>query len=376
MRSLLDKAYMKGNTLRNRFFVAPMTRVSADLEGNPGIEMLDYYKAFAEGGFGGIITEGIYTDDLFSKAYPTQPGLVNPEQMEAWSDITGAVRENDGFIIAQLMHAGGISQMLSETRAPSKIQPKGKKLASYGGGPGPFPVPEELSTGEIGAIVQGFVNAAKNAVLAGFNGIELHAANGYLLDQFITPYTNQRKDNYGGSVSNRLRIVSEIAQRIHEVVPENFVIGLRISEGKVNDLAYRWEGGSQMAHIILKEIKNFPVDYLHVAAEHAGWLAECRYEDGSSLTGLASEILEIPVIGNGKLHDTVLAQELLDSNQADFFAIGKMALSNPDFVERIQTGQDLKGFDMDSLYPNPSLLSDKTYRKYLKSYPIMDKNEC
>lgn len=364
MKTLFDETRLKRYPIRNRFFVAPMTRVSADLSGVPSKEMADYYYGFAKGGFGGIITEGIYTDNWYSRSYPNQPGIVDEGQILGWRKITSRVKEEDTLIIAQLMHAGAISQVLTETRAPSGIIPLGQKLPHYGGGSGNFPQPQALTAPEIEDVIHGFVQAAANAVKAGFDGIELHAANGYLLDQFLTPYLNLRTDSYGGDVQNRARIIAEISERIRSTVPPDFIVGLRISEGKVNNLHYRWEGGSTTARQLLEVLKTLPVDYLHVAAEHSGWLEECLYEDGSSLTGLAKEILNIPVIANGGMHQRGLAQELLDTRQADYFAIGKAALANPDFVLKLKSGRPVKPFDPASLYPNPSLFPGEKHSRY------------
>lgn len=365
-RTVFDKARIGEHTLENRYLLAPMTRVSADLNGIPGQEMSAYYKAFAQGGFAGIITEGIYTDAAFSRSYPNQPGLTNDEQAVGWERITREVKQYQTVMIAQLMHAGGISQVLSNTRAPSAIRPLGEKLAHYGGGSGPFPIPGALSEAEIRQVIAGFKQAASYALQAGFDGVEIHAANGYLLDQFLTPYLNLRSDLYGGSVENRLRIISEIAESIRSTTPRGFILGLRISEGKVNNLKYRWEGGATMAREVLGNVRDLPIDYLHVAAEHAGWLEEVRYPDGNSLTGLAKKLLDVPVIANGKLEDRVLARQLLVSEQADFFAIGKAALANPDFVRRIKSGQPLRPFHPESLYPNPSLFTDEQHTQYLR----------
>ncbi|MFC4874434.1 NADH:flavin oxidoreductase [Negadavirga shengliensis] len=365
MKTLFDPSSINSQVIKNRFLVAPMTRVSADLKGVPTMEMQEYYTAFAVGGFGGIITEGIYTDDHYARAYPNQPGLVHWTQVEAWKRITAKIRDQNALVIAQLMHAGSISQALAKTKAPSEIIPLGKKLGHYGGGDGPFPVPEAMGEDDIRQVINGFVSSAENALAAGFHGIELHAANGYLLDQFLTPYLNLRTDEYGGTMDNRFRVICEIIAGIRNQVPANFIVGLRISEGKVNNLAYRWEGGSKTAKALLHEIQKSPVDYLHIAAEHFGWEGECLYPDGSSLTGLAKEILDIPVIANGKMADLSLSQKLLDTEQADLFAIGKEALSNPDFVHKVANNMEIVPFDSRLLYPNPSLFSDQKYRKYL-----------
>lgn len=214
-----------------------MTRVSANLQGNPSEEMKEYYSAFALGGFGGIITEGIYTDNLFSKSYPNQPGLVTREQVREWTKITGEIHKNDAVVIAQLMNAGSISQTLPITKASSRILPLGKKLPHYGGGSGPFPVAGEMTGLDIEEVIVGFVNASKNAIASGFDGIELHGGNGYLLDQFITPYLN-RMDEYGGDIGNRIRIIREITERIKECVPTNFICHLTPSFPTIIQIVY------------------------------------------------------------------------------------------------------------------------------------------
>lgn len=368
MKTFFDRTNIGNLEIKNRFVVAPMTRVSANLQGIPSEEMQDYYTAFAQGGFGGIITEGIYTDDLYSKSYPNQPGLVNTEQVNGWKKIVKKIHDNDALVIAQLMHAGSISQILPITKAPSKILPLGQKLPHYGGGAGLFPVAEEMTKQDIEYVVIGFANAAKNAITSGFDGVELHSANGYLLDQFITPYLNLRTDEFGGDISKMVRIIRDITKRIKEFVPPNFILGLRISEGKVNNLNYRWDGGSDTAKALLSEIGGMPIDYLHVAAEHSGWESEVRYSDGSSLTGLAREILDCPVIANGKLHELKLAKKLLNSNQADLIAVGKSALANPDFVNKISNNEELIPFDGAMLQNNPSLFSDEKHKRCVEEY--------
>ena len=370
MKTFFDVTEVNSTRVRNRFVVAPMTRVSADLRGVPSREMLDYYAAFSTGGFGAIITEGLYTDSLYAKGYPTQPGIISQPQVNGWREIVSSVKENNTLFIAQLMHAGSISQAIKKTKAPSQVLPLGNKLAAYGGGSGPFPVSEAMTLNDIKSVIDGYVNSSRNAMDAGFHGVELHAANGYLLDQFLTPYLNQRTDDYGGSVENRFRIIHEIIDEIRKVVPANFIIGIRISEGKVNNLHYRWPGGSQVAREMLAEIAKMQIDYLHVAAEHWGWEAECVYKDGTSLTGLAKELLNCPVIANGKLDNLTLSQRLLDSNQADLFAIGKAALANPDFVNKLVENREPMRFDSNTLFPNPSLFANEKYETFLQEYEM------
>jgi len=341
--------------LRNRFAVAPMSRVSAGLDGVPSANMQTYYEAFALGGFSLIITEGIYTDGIAAQAYPQQPGLVTVAQQQGWKQLTARVKQHGAVFIAQLMHAGAISQHLANTWAPSAVLPLGKKMPEYGGGDGAFPLPHAMTATEIAAVKQGFVQSALHAYAAGFDGVELHAANGYLLDQFMTDYINTRTDLYGGSIPNRFRIIKEIIEAVRAVVPVGFIIGLRLSEGKVNNLHYRWQDGAATARAILSEVAAANPDYVHIAAEAGNWAAEATYPDGTSYTGLAKQLTGVPVIANGGLHQPALAKQVLEEGHADILAIGKAAIANPDWPLRIQRGESTIPFHPRMIKPHANI---------------------
>jgi NADH:flavin oxidoreductase / NADH oxidase family/Histidine kinase-, DNA gyrase B-, and HSP90-like ATPase len=168
--------------LKNRLSVAPMTRVSAMADGTPTARMVEYYQAFAAGGFGLIVTEGTYPDDRFSQGYFNQPGIVTRSHVDGWRRITDAVHEADGVIFLQIMHAGALSQCNRATIAPSAVKPLGTKMPEYGG-TGEFPIPNAMSKLDLQQTVESFANAASRAEVARFDGIEIHGANGYLLDQ-------------------------------------------------------------------------------------------------------------------------------------------------------------------------------------------------
>lgn len=350
----------------NRLVVAPMSRVSASANGKVTEVMRDYYAAFAQGGFGTIITEGVYTDAAASKAYPTQPGLVSQQHMEGWKKIVQRVKEYDTKIFCQLMHAGALSQAHKSTIAPSIIQPLGKKMTAYGGSHGMFPLPKEASVEDIREVVEGFATSAHLAFLAGFDGVEIHAANGYFLDQFLTPYLNKRQDTYGGSVENDFRIIKEIYDAIRKVVPNDFGIGLRLSEGKVNHLDYRWQDGPEKARQILKQAYTVSPSYIHIAAEKGDWFQDCSYPDGSSYTSIAKEIVKVPVIANGGLHDFQKARLVLEGGHADLISLGKAALADPHLPNKF-----LKGI-------NPIKFESEMIRHdaRIKHYQLKDRSFC
>jgi len=342
--------------IKNRAVVAPMSRASATLAGIPTDAMNTYYEKFAQGGFGIVITEGLYTDKIASQAYPHQPGIVTPGQVAGWRELVNKVTTHDTVVIAQLMHAGALSQHLTHTQAPSVITPLGKKLASYGGGDGPFPVPEAMTVADIRNVVKGYAEAAKNAVAAGFHGIELHAANGYLPDQFLTAYTNLRDDEYGGSIPNRFRIIAESLAAIRQVVPADFIVGLRLSEGKVNDFHYRWPGGAVTAAAILEEVAKAAPDYVHISGEGSTWEKLGVYDNNESLTGMAKRITGLPVIANGGMDDLRVADKALREGHTDFISLGKAALANPDWPARIAAGLQPVAFERAMAAPFPPVL--------------------
>ncbi|SDH00653.1 oxidoreductase [Chitinophaga filiformis] len=343
---LFQPIKLGNHTLKNRFTVAPMTRRSASASGVPTIEMADYYAAFAKGGFSLIITEGTYTDNLFSKTDNHQPGLVTHEQTEGWKKVTEKVHQANpnALIILQLMHGGALAQHTDKTIAPSAIRPKGLRSTEPGGLTGPFPIPSAMTKADLKEAKDGFVQTAIRALIAGFDGVEIHAANGYLLDQFITPHTNIREDEYGGNYQNRLRFPIEVFKAIKAAVPKDFIVGIRLSESKVNDLPYRWPGGSNTAKEIFNVLKDVDFSYIHIASEGGNWARESVYDDGTSSNSIAKKITGKPVIVNGGMHDTALATKLISNDEADLISIGRTAITNPDLPEKIKNGAVLTPF--------------------------------
>nr|WP_304447126.1 NADH:flavin oxidoreductase [Halomarina sp. PSRA2] len=264
---LFDRTALDGLTLDNRVGLAPMTRVSATDDGRATEEMARYYRKFAEGGFSFLLTEGVYTDDEYSQGYLNQPGLVTDEQVRAWEPVTAAVHDADTPVFAQLMHAGAQAQGNphvddGETLAPSSIRPAGEMAEAYGGS-GAFPVPNEATTEDLDAAREGFVDAALNAHEAGFDGVELHAANGYLLNEFLASDANRRDDEYGGDPEDRVRYPAEVLAAVADAVPEDFVVGVRVSQTKVTDDDYRWVEGERAAEVFFEAL-SADADYLHV----------------------------------------------------------------------------------------------------------------
>lgn len=349
---------------RNRLAVAPMTRVSAAPDGTATPEMAEYYGGFASGGFGLVITEGIYTDTAYSQGYFNQPGLVSDRHVDAWREVTAEVGRAGAPIVAQLMHAGALSQgnpYRDDTAGPSAVVPLGVKMPEYGGH-GPWAVPKEMSRADIEEAVGGFVAAAANAKRAGFDGVEVHAANGYLLDQFLTDYTNLREDSYGGPVARRVRLTAEVVEAIRAEAGPDWCVGVRLSQTKVNDFRYRWPGGAHDGEVIFGALAEAGATYLHIASEGRNWIDTARLDGGLTITGLARRVSGLPVIANGGMHDADLSAQVLGDGHADLVSVARGALASPDLPRRLAEGTPPESFDHAMLSPMVTLDNARRWR--------------
>lgn len=349
---LFTAADINGLSLRNRFAVAPMTRVSATEDGIATERMARYYERFARGGFGLLITEGIYTDQAFAQGYRHQPGITDEAQALAWRPVVEAAHRHGARFFAQMMHAGAISQgnrFRAGTIGPSAVQPLGKQMEFYHG-KGAYPAPSAMTDGQIADVLDGFAASAERAVaIAGFDGIEIHGANGYLIDQFLTEHTNRRSDRWGGSARERTAFAVAVFKAVRARVGGNVPVGIRISQGKVNDFTHKWAGRERDAEAVFGTLADAGVDYIHVT-EHEAW--KPAFEGGhDSLVTLARRYApKLALIANGGLHDASKAQAVFESG-ADIVAFGKGALANPDLPNRICTARELAPFDPSILGP-------------------------
>ena len=316
-------------TLRNRFVMAPMTRNRAG-EGTAPTELnAEYYAQRA--GAGLIITEGTQPSAV-GQGYPGTPGLHTDAQVAGWTLVADAVHQRGGRIFAQLMHAGRIGHTAitgQRSVAPSPIAAAGEVFT--GTGMQPFEAPRELATDEIPSVVAEFVDASRRARDAGLDGVELHAANGYLLHQFLADGTNVRTDAYGGSPENRARLVVEVAAAVAAAIGADRV-GIRVSPGGVfNDIT---ETETEATYAALVDgINPLGLAYLHITEGPETSFGESI---GKQFTGTV--IASTGFTGPSTLE---AAQEAVDSGHGDLFAIGRDFLANPDLVERLRTGAPL-----------------------------------
>ena len=351
--ALFSKLTIYNLHLKNRIALAPMTRTSASENGVPTEDMLRYYTRYAQGGFGLIITEGTYPDQAYSQGYLNQPGIANQQHIAGWRKIIDSVHEAGAKIFCQLMHAGALSQgniYKQKAAGPSAVRPKGEQLGFYGG-EGQYPIPEEMSREDIQQAIEGFAQATLNAREAGFDGVEIHGANGYLLDQFLTDYTNQRTDQYGGSTENRVRLLIEVIQACRQAVGQDYPIGIRVSQSKVNDYTHKWADKEDDAKIIFSRLGAAGLDFLHVTEYKV--YAPAFSEEGPTLAALAKRWSKLPIFANGSLDAPAAAENMIIQGDVDVVAIGKAALANKDWANRAARGEQLQEFKPESFFvPN------------------------
>ena len=218
-----------------------------------------------------------------------------------------------------------------------------------------------MTAADIAEAVAGFATSAARARTAGFDGVEVHAANGYLLDQFLTTYTNRRTDGYGGSAANRTRAVVEVIDAIHAAAGDDFPVGVRVSQVKVNDLEHRWSGPEE-AEVVFASLGAANPAYIHVASEGAHWDATSFLAPGVSITGIARRAAGVPVIANGGMHDPALGSRLLQEGHADLVSIGHGALANPDWPARLVAGRAFEPFDPAMLRPEVTIENTEHWR--------------
>ena len=348
--------------LQNRAIVAPMTRVSASPDGLASNIMIEHYRKFAKGGWGLIFTEGTYTDEGPSQGYRNQPGIANSKHIAEWSKVVKAVHSENTPIFQQLIHAGGLIQennYVTQAIAPSAVNQLGTMMPHYFGN-GKFPVPHEMTRGEIKESVKGFADAAIRSVEAGFDGVEIHGANGYLLDQFLTTFANIRTDEYGGTTENRVRFHCEVLAAVLDAVGKKVPVGIRISQTKVNNFEYQWPGEEHDASIIFRALKAIGPTYIHIST-HKG--LEDVWDSGRNLADWAKEIWGGPTIACGGLDDPARAEILLAEEQTDFIAIGKGALADPDWPNKVSANIVPISFNPNMIKPYATLQNTIEWRK-------------
>lgn len=338
----LFSSYSLGDlTLANRLVMAPMTRNRASDQGVPGELMATYYGQRASAGL--LISESAPVSRQ-AVGYPFTPGLFTDEQVDGWRHVTAAVHRGGSVIFAQLQHCGRISHPSHQVDgalpvAPSAIRPQG--VAVTGTGMQAFATPRALAAAEIANVVQQFKEASLRARTAGFDGVEVHAANGYLIDQFLRDGSNQRTDAYGGSPVRRMALLMEVIEAVAEVWSRER-IGVRLSpENRFNDMTD--SSVSDHFGFFADQLARLGIAYLHVLeGDMASRSPSMDYRE------LRRRFGGTYVANNG--YDKRRAQAALLDGHADLIAFGTPFLANPDLVERLKRDLPLNTPDHNTFY--------------------------
>lgn len=330
--------------LENRMVMAPLTRNRAEAGNVPSAMAATYYSQRASAGL--IVTEATQVHPR-GQGYVSTPGIHSAEQIDGWKRVTDAVHAAGGLIFVQLWHVGRISHPDFHGGelpvAPSAVAPRG--VSTYTpGGLKPVPVPRALETDEVPQIVEQFRQAARNAKAAGFDGVEVHGANGYLLDQFLEDSTNQRTDRYGGSVENRARLLLDVVAAVTEAWRSERV-GVRLSPGGTfNDMCD--SNPRETFGYVVGRLASLGLAYLHLI-EPAPPQGECPTPDLSARVFRPLYPGTLIVAGGYTLER---ANAVLQAGLADLVAFGQLFLANPDLVERFRRHGPLNRPDVETFY--------------------------
>ena len=351
--SLFAPASLGKLTLSNRVVMAPMTRSRA-LGNVPNALIAEHYEQCASAGL--ILTEGVAPSPN-GLGYARIPGLFSAEQVAGWKLVTNAVHAKGGHIFAQLMHTGRVGHPANlpegaELIAPSAIAASGE-MYTDSQGMQPHPVPRAMTEADLASTRAEFVQAAKNAIEAGFDGVELHGANGYLLEQFISPVTNQRTDAYGGSIENRLRFVLEVAQAVSDAIGGHRV-GVRLSPYGVNAGMEQYAETDETHLTLVQKLIATGVEYVHLV-DHSPMGAP---EVPAALKAALRKAWPRTFIASGGF-DREKAEAVLAEGKADLVAFGRPFLANPDLVTRLEKNLPLNALDFGTFYtPGPKGYTD------------------
>jgi N-ethylmaleimide reductase len=346
--------------LANRIVMAPLTRMRAG-EGNAPTDLNAlYYAQRASAGL--IIAEGTAVSQQ-GQGYPSAPGIYTLEQVAGWKKVTQAVHERGGKIFLQLAHNGrnSHSSLMPDGGVPVAPSPIPPNLPGFTRDfqKVPIEIPRELTAPEIGEIVVSFANAAHNAIEAGFDGVELQAANSHLIDQFLEDGSNRRTDSYGGSVENRMRFLLEVVESVSGVTGSQR-LGVRLSPfgqyGGIND-----SNPMRLFTSVVEELSGRGLAYLHLIEGRGSeiGLGDKLHEDALNNARLFRSHYD-GILISAAAYTPATGNEAIEQNHADAIAFGRLFISNPDLVERVAKGLPLNTYDRSTFYGG----GDRGYTDY------------
>jgi N-ethylmaleimide reductase len=353
--SLVFQSYMLAKlALSNRLVMNPMTRSRSDVAGLANSTMAEYYSQRASAGL--IITEGV-APAANGRGYARIPGLWNNEQKESWKLVTDAVHAKGGKIFVQLMHTGRVAHPANlpagaEIVAPSAIAAPGQ-MYSDAQGLQDHPVPRAMNENDIQAAKESYVQASKNAIAAGFDGVELHSANGYLMEQFLNPHTNLREDAWGGSLEKRIKFVVETATAVAQGIGGDKV-GIRLSPYGVNAGMLPYPEIDETYLKLVPALEKAGLVYLHIADHSAMGAPAVSPELKQKMRESWPRTF---LMGGG--FDLASAEKAIADGKTDLIGMGRAFLANPDLIERLKKGSALNAPDFATFYtPGPKGYTD------------------
>tara|TARA_B100000579_G_scaffold437645_1_gene467948 strand:+ start:4228 stop:5307 length:1080 start_codon:yes stop_codon:yes gene_type:complete len=355
---LFEPYKIKNTLLRNRIAMAPMTRNQSP-EGIPTNEVVSYYKRRAEADVGLIITEGVEVSHKASSAYPDVPRLDSEKARDGWKRVVGGIKEHDGAVIAQLWHCGGFRKLgmgpnpeVPGHTASGLVRP-GKRVA------------HAMSSEDIKETIDAFASDAKYCEEIGFDGVEIHGAHGYLIDNFFWRGTNEREDLYGGSIEKRSQLAANIVKAIRSNVSNNFIVGLRFSQWKQQDYEAKLAASSEELLKVIKQPVDAGLDYLHSSMRRF-WESEFEGSDENlafwtkKLTGLPtisvgsvgldSDFIDMSAPASPRNIDKAISD--ISNKKYDMIAVGRALLADYEWVIKMREGRikDIIPYTKEALY--------------------------
>ena len=326
----------KSFIFKNRIGVAPMTRMSSPGDSIPRQDVLDFLIRRAKNGAAVVYTEAIVTDYESAQGYPGQARMVTQRQIDAWKPVVKAVQNEESVAIMQMFHCGRMAwpqiNPANRSIAPSAVTPKQNNPLTNE----PYPIPDVMSRFDIEHVIAGFVETAKGAVEAGFYGIEIHGAHGYLISNFLSSYSNQRTDDYGGSVENRYRFAHEVIQAVKKVVPDDLLLTFRISNWGVADPQVSLFESMAEYQKIIRMLSKEPIDILSVSTYN---YKDKAFGTDQNMAQITRQVTDLPLMICGQIYDRSSAEDAL--KHADIVLSAKSFLLNPNWVEDLRVGKTL-----------------------------------
>ncbi len=327
---------MKNITFRNRLGVAPMTRMSSPGDSIPRQDVLDFLVRRAKNGAAVVYTEAIVTDYESSQGYPKQARMTTQRQIDAWTPVVQRIQSHGAVAIMQIFHCGRMAwpdiNPAGRVIAPSAVAPKQDNPMTGK----PYPIPDAMGPFDIDHVIRGFAETARGAMAAGFDGLEIHGAHGYLINQFLSVYSNKRTDAYGGPVENRFRFAREVIRAVRPAVPAARLLTFRISNWGVADsevsLFESREEWQQMIRLLSAE----PIDAISLSTYD---FTETAFGTDQTMSRLTREVSNLPLMICGGIYDQSSAAAAL--RDADLALSAKSFLLNPDWVDDVRAGKML-----------------------------------